>query len=108
MAKMVIPTRNEQNKQTLKMASNALAPGEILLVLEWDRSMSNIWGIGEEDLVTPEQIVFLLPGLEIEIAETRQVEDMFPCNDDYRYQWGRTANIAYVRTKKKKIKSFYL
>jgi len=78
----------------------ALAPGGTLIVAEWDRSMSDVWGFGEDDLMTPEQIVDLLPGQEIEKARVRHIEDPFAAPDDPRRHKGSTANVALVRARK--------
>ena len=62
--------------------------------------MSEVWGFEEDELPTPEQIVALLPGLEIEAAEVRRIEDAFPSPDDPRGQAGPAANVAFVRARK--------
>lgn len=89
----------ELSREALATALAALAPGGSLIVVEWDRSMSDAWGLGEDELMTPEQIVDLLPGLQIEKAEVRLIEAPFPVSDDPR---GHTsvANVALVRARK--------
>jgi len=89
----------EDSKRTLQTALKALAPGGTLLVAEWDKSMSVVWGFAEDELLSPEQIVELLQGLEIEKAEVRHVENVFSAEDP-RAQKGTSANVAFVRARK--------
>jgi SAM-dependent methyltransferase len=89
----------EGSKRTLRTALKALAPGGTLLVAEWDKSMSEVWGFSEDELLSPGQIVELLPGLEIEKAEVRRLENVFSANDP-RAQNGTSANVAFVRARK--------
>jgi hypothetical protein len=77
----------------------ALARGGTLLVAEWDRSMTEAWNFAEGDLLSPEEISELLPGLEIEKAEVRRVVDAFP-SDNPRANEGTSANVAFVRARK--------
>ena len=88
------------SRRVLQTAVAALAEGGTLIVAEWDRSMSDAWGFGEDELMTPEEIVALLPGLEIEIAEVRHLEDAFPAPCDPRRHAGSSANVAFVRARK--------
>ena len=90
----------EDTRQALQTAVAALARGGTLIVAEWDRSMSEAWGFAEDDLPTPGQIVALLPDLEIEMAEVRQVEDAFSSPDDPGGQMGSAANVAFVRARR--------
>jgi SAM-dependent methyltransferase len=90
----------EMSRRALTNAVTALAPGGTLVVAEWDRSMSDVWGFGEGELMTPEGIVDLLPGLEIEKAEVRHIEDPFASPDDPRRHKGSAANVALVRARK--------
>ena len=90
----------EDSRRTLQTAVAALAKGGTLIVAEWDRSMSEDWGFAEDDLPTPGQIAALLPGLEIETAEVRQVEDAFSSPDEPSGQAGSTANVAFVRARR--------
>jgi hypothetical protein len=39
--------------------------------------MATVWGFDEDDLMSVEEIAALLPGLQIEKAEVRQVESPF-------------------------------
>jgi len=87
----------EDSKRALQTALKALAPGGTLLVAEWDRSMAEVWGFGE--LLSPEEIVELLAGVEIETAEVRRLEHAFP-DDDSRAHGGSSANVAFVRARK--------
>lgn len=90
----------EANRRALGTALAALAPAGTLIVAEWDRSMAEVWHFGEDDLTTPEQIVALLPGLEIEAAEVRPIENAFGSPDDPRGYAGSAANVAFVRARK--------
>ena len=90
----------EMSRRTLQTALAALAQGGTLIVAEWDQSMSVVWGFGEDELMTPEQIVVLLPGLEIEKAEVKHIEDVFTSPDDPRGHKGSTTNVAFVRARK--------
>jgi SAM-dependent methyltransferase len=90
----------ENNRRALQTALDALARGGTLIVAEWDRSMAQVWFFEEEDLLTPEAIVALLPGLVIEKAEVRRVENAFPSPDDPRGEAGPAANVAFVRARK--------
>jgi SAM-dependent methyltransferase len=90
----------EMSRRALATAVNALAPGGTLIVAEWDRSMAGVWGFGEDDLMTPEQIVDLAPGLEVEKAEVRRIEDPFGSSDGARGRGDSVANIALVRARR--------
>lgn len=90
----------DATRRALGTALAALAQGGTLIVAEWDRSMAEVWGFGEDDLMTPGQIVGLLPGLEIEVAEVWQVENAFGSPDDPRGGAGSAANVAFVRARK--------
>jgi len=89
----------EDSRRALQTALKALAQGGTLLVAEWDRSMAEAWGFGEGELLSPEEIVDLLPGLEIEKAEVRRLDHAFP-DDDPRAHGGSWANVAFVRARK--------
>ncbi|MEZ4863256.1 MAG: methyltransferase domain-containing protein [Caldilineaceae bacterium] len=90
----------EASAQALQRAIQALAPGGTLLVAEWDRSMAALWNFDPDELMTPAQIVALLPGLTIEKAEVIRIEDMFASPDDPRGGAGAKATIALVRARK--------
>lgn len=92
----------EMSRRVLETAAAALAGGGTLLVIEWDHSMSEIWGFDDGALLSPDQIVALLSGLEIEKAEVRHIEDAFPASDDPRSQQSSSANVAFVRARKPK------
>jgi 2-polyprenyl-3-methyl-5-hydroxy-6-metoxy-1,4-benzoquinol methylase len=89
----------EDSKRALQTALKSLAAGGTLLVAEWDRSMAEVWGFGEGELPSPEEIVELLPGVEIEKAEVRRLERAF-ADDDPRAHGGSSANVAFVRARK--------
>ena len=86
----------EDSRRAMQTAMGALAPGGTLLLAEWDKSMSEVWGFAEDELLSLAQIVALLPGLEIEKAEVRLLENVFS-DDDLRAQAGRSAYAAFVR-----------
>ena len=44
----------EGSRRALQTAVEALKPGGTLVVCEWDRSMTEAWGFGEDDLMTPQ------------------------------------------------------
>ena len=90
----------EDNRRVLQTSLDALAQSGTLIVAEWDRSMAQVWFFEEEDLMTPEAIVALLPGLEIEKAEVKHIENAFPSPDDPRGEAGSAANVAFVRARK--------
>jgi 2-polyprenyl-3-methyl-5-hydroxy-6-metoxy-1,4-benzoquinol methylase len=90
----------EGSRRTLRTAAEALRPGGTLIVAEWDRSMTQAWGFGEDDLMTPQQIAASLPGLAIERAEVREVQDVFASPDGSQGQAGSSANVAFVRARK--------
>ena len=89
----------EDSARALQTAQRALAPGGTLLVAEWDKSMSEVWGFEEDELLSPAQIADLLSGLEIEKTEVRRIENVFSA-DDPRTQGGTSANVAFVRARK--------
>lgn len=89
----------DDSKRTLQTALKALAQGGTLLVAEWDKSMSEVWNFAKDELMSPEQIAELLPGLEIEKAEVRRLQNAFS-DDDPRAQKGSSANVAFVRAQK--------
>ncbi len=89
-----------RSRRVLETALAALAEGGTLIVAEWDRSMSQVGGFEEDELMSPEQIAALLPGLEIQKAEVRHVEDAFPAPGDPRGRQGRAAEVAFVRARK--------
>lgn len=89
----------EAGKQILANAAAALRVGGTLLVAEWDRSMAAIWGVAEDEFITPSQIVAWLPSLIIEKAEVRRFEKMF-APDDMRASQGTTAYVAVVQARK--------
>ena len=55
----------------LETAVKALALSGSLIILEWDKSMAEVWHFDEGDLMSPEEIAALLPGLEVEKTEVR-------------------------------------
>jgi SAM-dependent methyltransferase len=89
----------EDTGRTLRTALKALARGGTLLVAEWDRSMTEIWNFAEGDLLSPAEIVELLPGVEIEKAEVRRVVDAFSSDDPQAHE-GTPANVAFVRARR--------
>lgn len=90
----------EDSKRALDTAAQALAPGGTLLIAEWDRSMADLWGFSEDELSSPEEIVALLAGLEIEKAEVRNLKGLFASPDDPRAFYGSEARVAVVRARR--------
>lgn len=90
----------EGTRRALQTAIAALYRGGTLIVAEWDRSIAEVWGFSADDLPTPEQIVSLMPGLIIEKAVVKRIQDMFPSPDDRRRYGSSATNIAFVRAKK--------
>ena len=90
----------EGSRRALQTAMKGLAPGGTLLVVEWDGSMSAVWEFDEDELMTAQQIADLLPGLQIEKAEVRHLENAFKSDDDPRAHAGPSANVAFVRARK--------
>jgi SAM-dependent methyltransferase len=90
----------EESEQALQTAMSALAEGGTLIVAEWDQSMAEGWGFDLDELPTPEEIVDMLPEMDIEVAEVRTFLDMFDSPDDVRGQHGPSANVAFVRARK--------
>ncbi len=86
----------EATKQTLSTAVKALNAGGTLIITEWDKSMGEVWEFMKDDLMSPEEIAEMLPGLEIEKAEVLHIENIFAA-DDHRAVAGTWANIALVR-----------
>jgi SAM-dependent methyltransferase len=89
----------DDSRRALQVALKALSQGGTLLVAEWDKSMAEVWNLAEDELLSPEEIVGLLPGVEIEKAEVRRLQDVFP-DDDPRAHSGSSANVAIVRARK--------
>ena len=89
----------DDSRRALQVALKALSQGGTLLVAEWDKSMAEVWGFAEDELLSPEQIVGLLPGVEIEKAEVRRLQNIFP-DGDPRAHSGASANVAFVRARK--------
>ena len=89
----------EQNKLVLDTAVSALKPGGILMIVEWDASMANIWDFDEDELTTPEKIAAHLHDMQIEQAEVRRIDGIFT-KDDPRAFAGTSANILFVRARK--------
>jgi SAM-dependent methyltransferase len=90
----------EDSRRVLRTAAAAVAEGGTLLVAEWDRSMAEVWGFGDDDLMTPWEIAELLAPLAIEKAEVRRFRGMFVAADDPRGHRGTDANVAVVRAKR--------
>ena len=76
-----------------------MAPGGTLLIVEWDKSMSQVWGFSEDELPSPQEIAELLSGVIIESAEVRRLESIFS-SDEPRAHEDTSANAAFVRARK--------
>jgi SAM-dependent methyltransferase len=91
----------EGARRTLQTASKALVEGGTLLVVEWDKSMREVWGFEEGILLSPGEIADLLPEFLIEKAEVRRFEGLFT-DEDQRQTYGSWVNVAVVRARKLK------
>ena len=91
----------EDSQRTLETATKALDSGGTLIVTEWDKSMGEAWEFMKDDLMSPDDIVSMIPELEIEKAEIRYFDDLFP-TDDRRAVHGTWANVSFVRAVKPK------
>ena len=87
-------------QRTLRKAAQALRPGGTLLVAEWDRSMSAVWGVDQEEFTTVAALAAALPDLIIEQAAVLCIPDMFTDPADPRAQAGAAARIAFLRARK--------
>jgi SAM-dependent methyltransferase len=85
-----------ESHKAMKTAIRALRPGGTLIAVDWDHSMAERWGLGPDDLPSPSDLASMVPGLTIEVAESRTVADLDPPNrhDDV------DATIAYLRARK--------
>ena len=90
----------EATRRVLEMARETLAPGGTLIVAEWDASMAEVWGLAEGDLISAEEIVAALHGLEIETAEVRGINDPFGAGEEGQEGTGAAANVAFVRARR--------
>lgn len=93
-----LPGREESPK-VLATAVHAVAPGGTLLIVEWNRTMAEVWPFDEEELTTPEEIVSHLSGFDIERAEVRRIE-IFTAEDP-RAMVGTEADVVVVRARRR-------
>lgn len=84
----------------VQKAARSLSPGGILVIAEWDRSMSSVWGLGAGEFTTAEELAGMLPQLIIEKAERRNIPDMFNDSMDPRALAGPGARVAFLRARK--------
>lgn len=83
--------------KVIRTAIRALRPGGTLIAVEWDHSMAERWGLDPDDFPSPSDLASMVPGLIIEISESRTIRHMIQ-NDAYRD--GDDASIAYLRARK--------
>ncbi len=83
--------------KVIHTAINALRTGGTLIAVEWDHSMAEKWELGPDDLPSPSDLAAMVPGLVIEISESRAIRHMLQ-NDEHRE--GDDATIAYLRARK--------
>ena len=80
--------------RTLATAIEAMRPGGTIIVLKWAPEMCKVWGAEMSELLRPDQVVAQLPGISIDVAETRTICDL-PKDD--RFRDDGTAFITFVR-----------
>lgn len=68
------------------------------MVVEWDVPMTRVWDIAEGDLLSPDVIAELQPGLNIEKAQAKQLENILQNHTSTTSQ-GNTARAAFVRAR---------
>ncbi|HYH11956.1 MAG TPA: class I SAM-dependent methyltransferase [Thermomicrobiales bacterium] len=86
-----------ESHRFMATAIAALKPGGTLIAVEWDHSMTERWGLEDDELPSPADIAAMVPGLIIESAESRVFSDLL--RDDER-ESGIDATIAYLRARK--------
>ncbi|MCE2489124.1 MAG: class I SAM-dependent methyltransferase [Anaerolineae bacterium] len=87
-------------QRVLRMAAQALAAGGTLLVAEWDRSMSEVWGVAAVEFTTVTALATAVPDLVVEKAELRSIPDMFVDPAHPRDSHGSLARVAFLRARK--------
>jgi SAM-dependent methyltransferase len=85
--------------KAVRMMVKALKPGGTLIISEWDKEMAAIWGFDEDELPSPALLAAELGDLEIDVAETRHVENAF-ASDEIRGGQNSGAYIAFVKARK--------
>ncbi|CAN5866877.1 hypothetical protein BH20CHL2_BH20CHL2_08120 [soil metagenome] len=83
--------------KVIRTAIRALRPGGTLIAVEWDHSMAERWGLDPDDLPSPSDLASMVPGLVIEVSESRTIKHMI---QDDAYRDGDDASIAYLRARK--------
>jgi len=92
-----LPEATEKNK-VFKTAIKALKKGGIIIIAEWDKTMTKVWGIHEDELASPEEIVNGLRDVEIQSAEVRHIQSVPSSPQDLRAGlW----HVAVVKALKK-------
>lgn len=86
-----------ESHRFMATAIAALKPGGTLIAVEWDHSMTERWGLDEDELPSPADIAAMVPGLVIESAESRVFSDLL--RGDER-ESDIDATIAYLRARK--------
>ena len=69
-----LPARGAGRVHALTTARDAVAPGGVMLIAEFDASLASSGWMSEEHLVTLEEVTEMLPGFELERAEVRVTE----------------------------------
>jgi SAM-dependent methyltransferase len=85
-----------ESHKAMKTAIRALRPGGTLIAVDWDHSMAERWGLGPDDLPSPSDLASMVPGLTIEVAESRTIGDLDPPHQHEDVD----ATIAYLRARK--------
>jgi len=92
----------EARESFLEMAAEALRSGGTLIIIEWDRAMAPVWGIEADELVSPQELVDLLPGMDVLRAEVHALSGMFPPDDPRGGQ--EPVHVALVQAERPAIK----
>ena len=81
----------KDNKLAIRTAVKCLAGGGTLIIIEWDKSMTSVWGIGDDDLMSVDELVAHLSTLVIEQSEVRRIDNPFPGTGPDQ------VNVAFIR-----------
>ncbi len=92
----------DAGREIIEMAAQALNPGGMLVIAEWDRSMAEIWDFAEDELWSKDALATALSTIatpmRIESCEVQHVVDMFVDRTDPRAQAGTSTNVVVTRS----------